>query len=171
MTEPVKVKVRPGHSLRFPAMCVHCSRPATERMCLRHSSDGATRLIDVPLCGECHRELRRQSHLEERLQKVGRISSGAAALVAITVLLMVLPGWLPFLLRLSLALLGGALAAAAVQTFFRRGREAAARPEKRAILRSAAMVAFSWRTATFVFENDGFASRFAELNRTQLMEG
>jgi hypothetical protein len=46
----------------------------------------------------------------------------------------------------------------------------AAKPEKKAILASAQMVEFSWRAATFEFENEDFSDGFLELNQEKLME-
>jgi hypothetical protein len=164
----VKVKVRPGQSLRFPAICVNCSAPASHAMRLRRRVGRATRLIDVPLCAECWRQTVLLSAEEERLDRVGKLAS-AAAVVPAVLLFLLLGGILPLALSAALCLLLAGLSAAGVAALFRRRRAAAARPEKRLILDSAEMAAFSWRATTFAFRNPLFARRFAELNAPSLM--
>jgi hypothetical protein len=170
MSQRVKVKIRPGGSLRFPAICVNCSRPANEKLRLRKRIGRTTRLQDVPLCTECFQETRRLSGEEERLIRLGRLAGGLSAVVTATIALIVLAGVLPLPIALIPALVFGGLAAAGILALFRRRTADAARPEKRAIQASAAMADFSWRATTFDFENESFASRFSELNREALME-
>jgi hypothetical protein len=166
----VKVKIRPGHKLQFPGLCVHCARPATDWLPLRKRVGRQTRFIDVPLCGDCAAEVRRTSGDEERLQKIGRLTMGGAALLVLILMLILLPAGLPFILRLVVALALALSAAAGVRLVFQRPLAQAARPEKQAILASAEVVHFSWRATTFRFGNEQFAQRFVDLNETLLME-
>lgn len=170
MSQSVKVKIRPGRSLAFPNICVHCSRPASERMSLKKRRGRLTRLIDVPLCDQCAAELRRKSGEEERLGRLGRF---VAVLVAIVILLLgfvLLPGGTPLVLRLLIAVLLSVLAGLLVLAYFQQRSLASANPEKLAILASASLTHFSWRATTFHFENDDFARRFTSMNESRLME-
>lgn len=129
-----------------------------------------TRLIDVPLCDQCAAELRRQSGEEERFARLGRFVAVLAAFLILLLGFVLLPGGMPLLLRLFIAVLLCVLAGLLVLTYFRQRSLAAARPEKRTILASARLTHFSWRATTFQFDNDDFARRFVSLNESQLME-
>jgi len=170
MSQSVKVKVRPGRSLDFPPLCVNCSRPAGGQMPLKKRQGRLTRYIDVPLCDQCAAELRRKSGEEERLGRLGRFVAALAAIVLLVPGLVLLPGGMPFLLRLLVAILLASLAGLLVLAYFRQRSLAAAHPEKLAILASAGMTHFSWRATTFHFDNDDFARRFSSLNESRLME-
>jgi hypothetical protein len=170
MSQSVKVKIRPGSSLDFPAICVHCSLPASERMPLRKRRGRLTRLIDVPLCEQCAAELRRKSGEEERLDRIGRFVSALLTIVTVILAFALLPGGLPFLLRLFIALLVAAFAGLLALAYFRRRSLAAAHPEKLDILASARISHFTWRATTFYFDNDDFSRRFASMNNSRLME-
>jgi hypothetical protein len=170
MSQSVKVKVRPGGTLAFPAVCVHCSRPASERMFLKKRRGRLTRLIDVPLCVQCAAALHRQSGQEERLGRLGRFLAALAAILVLFLGLLLLPAGMPFLLRLLIAVTLSALAGLLLLAYFRRRSLAAASSDKLEILDSARLAHFSWRATTFQFENDDFARRFASLNEPRLME-
>ncbi|HET6445732.1 MAG TPA: hypothetical protein VFI27_14250 [candidate division Zixibacteria bacterium] len=166
----VKVKVRPGGRVRFPGFCVHCSQPAVEVMALSRRSGRRTRSIDVPLCANCFRELRLESGEEERLRRLGRAASVGVSLVVAILAFLLLNALLSFLIALLAAPPLGLIAGLGTRHYSRRKRLEAARPEKKAILASARMVEFSWRAATFEFENEDFSDRFLELNQEKLME-
>jgi hypothetical protein len=83
---------------------------------------------------------------------------------------VLLPPELAIDLRLLLAALLGLLLAAVVYSLFRRAAGNAARPEKKAILSAVRLASFTWRATTFEFANEAFAERFADLNRSRLME-
>lgn len=170
MSQSVKVKIRPGRDLVFPAICVHCSRPASEQMPLKKRRGRLTRLIDVPLCDQCASELRRKSGEEERLDRLGRFVAAVVAVVTLMLVFALLPGGMPLGLRLLVAFLLSLLAGILVLTYFRQRSAAAAHPEKRAILTSARMTHFSWRATTFLFDNDDFARHFASINESRLMD-
>jgi hypothetical protein len=170
MSQRVKVKVRPGGTVRFPAICVRCSRHASERIGVSKRSGRLTRLIDLPLCDACYRELNRLSGEEERLQRIGRVASIGAPLLALLLVFVLLPDALGPWLRLGAGFLLALVTFQLVRAFFRRSSRKAALPEKLAILESVSMIDFSWRATTFEFDNDLFAERFSELNENQLME-
>lgn len=166
----VKIKVRPGGRVRFPGFCVHCSQPAAEVMAINRRSGRRTRSIDVPLCANCFRELRLESGEEERLHRLGRVASVGVSMAVAVLALLLLNVLLPLLIALFIALALGLAAGLGTRHYFRRKRLEAARPEKKAILASSQMVEFSWRAATFEFENEDFSDRFMELNQEKLME-
>jgi hypothetical protein len=170
MSHTIKVKAQPGHALRFPEICVHCSRPASERMSIKKRRGGNTRLIDVPICSNCARELKLKSGEEERWQRLGLIATAGIGFIIFIAGILLLTGLLPLWLRLIIALLVASLAAAGVWELFKHKSLAEARPQKKAILQSARMVYFSWRATTFEFENETFASCFKKLNEPGLME-
>ena len=170
MSQSVKVKVRPGRAIRIPEICVHCSQPAGERMNITMRRGRITRLIDVPVCDDCSRELHLMSAEEERLQRFGWITAGVTGIALLVAGVFLLPGVLPIWLRFFVSLVLAALIAAGVWSIFKRKSLDAARPKKKAILNSARMVEFSWRATTFQFENDEFAEWFIELNEANLME-
>jgi hypothetical protein len=165
----VKVKVRPGQSIRFPGVCANCLEPAGEQMRLRKRLGRLTREIDVPLCAACSEIVQRRSGEEERLERLGRVAAGAAGLVVALLLFLLIPGGLPGL-RLVIAVGGGAAAGLAVLGFFTRRREAAVLPAKQVVLNAARVADFSWRATTFDFRSADFARRFRELNEARLME-
>jgi ABC-type multidrug transport system fused ATPase/permease subunit len=169
MSRAVRVKVRPGQPLRFPAQCVYCGAAAEPVLRLRRRIGRVTREVSVPLCADCQKEVQRLSFDEERWQKQGWLAAGLASIVLLFALLFWLPGLLPFGFRLLLALAAAVLAAVAVISEFRRRSLSRSRPEKQAILAAARLEEFSWRAMTFVFTDEAFARRFAELNEPQLM--
>lgn len=170
MSRSVKVKIRPGHALAFPANCVHCSRPATEKMLLKKRRGRLTRLIDVPICDQCAAELRRQSGEEERLERIGRFVGLLAAILTLILAFALSPDGMLFVLRIFIAAVLSALAGLLLLSYFRRRSMSAAHQEKLAILASARLTHFSWRAATFRFDNENFARRFASMNESRLME-
>jgi hypothetical protein len=170
MGQTVKIKLRPGQVARFPAVCIHCGQAAAAGMLLRRRIGRTTRLLEVPVCTVCKQELQQLSAEEERLQKVGRLATGTAAVLAAVLLLILLPSGLAGAFRLLVALLLALLPAAAVFTYFKRAAMAAARPAKKAVIESARMAHFSWRATTFEFTNDSFAQQFRQLNESLLMD-
>jgi hypothetical protein len=166
----IKVKVRPGGNVRFPGICAHCSQPATETMALTRRNGRRTRSIDVPLCAACFRELQRESGQEERLHRLGRVASVAVFLLVAILAFILFNRLLPLLAGLFVSLAIGTMVGLGVRLYFRRIRAEAARPEKKAVLASAELLEFSWRAATFEFENEEFSDRVEELNQEKLME-
>ena len=139
-------------------------------MRLRKRIGRVTRLMGVPLCAKCHREIQRQSGEEERLGRLGRVVAGGAFLLSSVIVLLLLPAiwalWLSLILALSVA----AITAYGLYLFFNNKRASAALPEKKAILSSASMIDFSWRATTFQFNSALFAEICRELNEPLLME-
>jgi hypothetical protein len=169
MGQLVKVKIRPGSSLQFPAICVNCSRVASERMQLRKRIGRLTRLIDVPLCQQCYREANRLSGDEERWLRFGRLGSFLAAILIFLPFTLLLAGTMPIWLNLLVSAVAAVLAAIGAWASFKKRAAANARPEKLDVLNSVRMDTFSWRATTFRFENANFADRFRDLNRSLLM--
>jgi hypothetical protein len=170
MGQIVKVKVRPGGTVQFPGFCAHCSQSATNIMTVTLRNGRRTRSIEVPLCTECYREVQKESGEEERLHRLGRAATGVIFFLVAVPALILLNRVFPIGVAALVSLTAGILAGLVVLTIFRRKRAAAANPEKRAILNSARMVEFSWRAATFEFENEAFSDRVIELNQEDLME-
>lgn len=169
MSQSVKVKVRPGGTVQFPGICVHCSRPAGERLLLKKRRGRLTRLIDVPLCDQCAAELGRQSGEEERIGRLGQFVTIVVGLLALILGYVLSPSGFPVVIRLAIASVLAVIAGRVVFAFFRRKSLAAAHPEKLAILDSAQMTHFSWRATTFRFDNEEFARQFTQLNELRLM--
>lgn len=164
MSRAVRVKVRPGQPLRFPAQCVSCGVPAEPGLCLRRRIGRVTREVDVPLCAACQKEVQRLSFDEERWQKQGWLAAGLGFILLLLGLLFLLPAGFPFVYRFLFALGAGGLAAMGIGALFRQRRLRHARPEKQAILAAAQLTDFSWRAMTLAFADETFARRFAELN-------
>lgn len=165
-----RVKIKPSDTLTFPNICVHCGQPGTHTLRLRKRMGRVTRLIDVPLCADCHRDVSRRSGEEERRQKLGWLLSGVAALLALALGLLLTPASLNFWARLLLALLIGVGVGTAVTVAYQPWIRRAALPAKQAVLAAAKIETFTWRTTTFAFENEQFATRFRRLNEARLME-
>lgn len=170
MSHPIKIKVRPHKIVRFPGICVNCAQPAAERMSLRKRLGRITRMVDVPLCSACRRELNRQSGDEERLGKIGRLAAGLVFVTAVSLVLLLTPAEIALLLRFLVALALGLMLGQLTLLLFQRARQKAALPEKQTIRRSARIVTFSWRATTFEFVNQTFAERFEAMNESLLME-
>jgi hypothetical protein len=166
----IKVKVRAGQSLPFPGVCVHCGQPGDQPLPLRRRIGRLTRLTSVPLCEQCAGEVRRRSAEEERLLKIGAASGALAFSLLLLLTFIFLPSALPIEARVLLALLVAGLVAVGLYTLFRRAAARSARPEKKAILNAVRLADFSWRATTFEFANEDVARRFADLNRSRLME-
>lgn len=166
----IKIKVRPKQPVRFPGICVNCAQPAAEKMSLHKRLGRITRMIDVPLCSDCRRELNRQSGDEERLGKIGRLAAGAAFALAVALVLLLTPGEVTLFLRLLVALALGVVLGQLTLLLFQRAQQKAALPEKQAIRQSARIVEFSWRATTFEFVNQTFAERFEAMNESLLMD-
>jgi hypothetical protein len=170
MTEQVKLQVRPGDTIRFPDACVACGAAATERLVVRKRRGRLTREIELPLCRDCHREVRRRSGEEERWQRMGWVVAGVALLFSFLLFFLLLFPQLPFMLRLLLALAPAAAIAGGVVAYFYRASREHARPEKKAILAAADLQDFSWRAATFSFGDPSFAAQVRSLNRETVMD-
>ena len=170
MNHQVKIKVRPNQPVYFPPLCVHCAQPAAARMGLRRRIGRLTRMVDVPLCQDCHVELRRRSADEERLQKIGWLVSGVLFLLAVAFALVFTPVEFGFGLRLLLAALAALGLAGFVYWLFWRASTRAELPSKQAIRQSAGIANFSWRATTFEFDNQTFAEQFRAMNEARLME-
>ncbi|MBE7534067.1 MAG: hypothetical protein HND44_24225 [Chloroflexi bacterium] len=166
----VKIKVRPKQSVQFPGICVHCGRPAPQAMTIRKRLGRVTRLIDVPVCPDCTAQLRRHSMEEERLNQLKYLVGGAAFLVTLFAVFIVLPPGLATAVRLLAGVAMGGVVTAVIFAIFRRQIRQVYLPEKKAILQSARIENFSWRATTFAFENEEFAQRFVALNESHLME-
>lgn len=166
----VKIKVRPKQTVQFPGICVHCAQPAAETLLVRKRVSRTTRLIDVPVCSDCAKQLQRKSMEEERFGQLKYVISALALLVTLFALYLVLPPSLPAVLRWLLALSGSLLITAVLYNFIQHKIKETYVPEKKAVLNAARIETFSWRATTFTFENDTFSQRFVELNEPSLME-
>lgn len=170
MGQLVKVEVQPGEAVRFPQQCVNCGREPADSMRLQKRRGRVTRQIDVPLCADCRQELQRLSGDEERWLRMGWFFGAVSFVLGLILLLLFLPAWLAFVLRLLLAIvIAGAVALTVTLTFRRRSAEKA-RPEKLAVINAARLADFSWRATTFEFEDEQYAGEFIELNKDKLLE-
>jgi hypothetical protein len=169
MSHTIKIEVRPYQTVRFPGICVHCGQPAAQTMTLRKRIGRVTRQVDVPLCTNCQREMNRQSGEEERLDKLGWLTAGGTAVLALAVVLLLTPAGMTLSLRLLTGVLLAVVLAEFIRQLFRRAQRQAMLPVKKAILQSANLTNFSWRAATFEFTNETFAERFEEMNQLLLM--
>ncbi len=170
MPYPVKIKVRPNHAIQFPALCVHCAQPGTEKLELRKRIGRVTRWVDVPLCAQCAQIVQKRSGDEERWQKIGWLVTAVITLLLLAIGLLLTPAGLSFGIRLLLVLVVAGLAGWVVLRLFHRVVDQAARPEKKAVLTSATIQTFSWRATTFTFTNETFVERLKYLNHHLLME-
>lgn len=102
--------------------------------------------------------------------RLGRFVAVLAGLLTAAVAYLLLPGGMPTILRLIMAIALAFVVARTIFSFFRKRSLAAAHPEKLAILDSAQMTKFSWRATTFQFANDDFARQFSLLNQSRLMD-
>lgn len=166
----VKIKVRPKEIVEFPGICVHCGQPAPHTMTIRKRLSRVTRLIDVPVCPDCTAQLHRRSMEEERLNQLKYVVSGAAFLVTLFAVFVILPPGLTTAVRLLAGVMVGGVVTAVIFAIFRRQIHQVYLPEKKAVLQSARIKNFSWRATTFAFENEEFAQRFVALNESLLME-
>ncbi|MCL4262617.1 MAG: hypothetical protein KJ069_05360 [Anaerolineae bacterium] len=167
----VKIKVRPKEIVQFPGICVHCGQPAPHAMTIRKRLSRVTRLIDVPVCPDCTAQLRRRSMEEERLHQLKYLVGGAAFLVTLFAVFIILPPGLATAVRLLAAVVVGGMVTAVIFAIFRRQiSQTYLLPEKKAILHAARIENFSWRATTFAFENEEFKRRFVEMNESLLME-
>lgn len=168
MEQQITLRVRPGETVRFPALCVACGQPASERLALQKRRGQLTRRLDAPLCGECARRLARRSGDEERLLRLSWLAAGLVVVLLTTLVIVILPfeSWWPrLILGLATGLAGGAL----VRRLLVRRAEAAELPERRAVREAARIADFTWRDMTLVFSNERVAERVREMNPTLVM--
>ena len=168
--QQIRLKIQPDQTVRFPNICVNCTRLATERTTLRKREGHRTRQVDVPLCAACAAELNRLSGDEERLHKIVRLLAGVAFMSLVLIVLLVSPDTMLIWFRLLIAAALGAVAALVVYRLFQPLIARAARPQKQAILAAARLDGYSWRSTTFSFANDTFAQRFRALNQELILE-
>lgn len=169
MAERVQIQVQAGETVSFPAVCVNCAGPAEMGMLLKQKNGRTYREIEVPLCTQCAAVLKRQSGEEERLVKLRRLAAGFLGAASALLLLLIIPGEPPSWLRALLALLVGGLIAALAFTLFKPAIARAATAEKKAVLAAARLESFSWRSTTFVFNDQTFADRFKTMNKSSLI--
>lgn len=157
------LRVRPGQTVRFPAVCVACGQPAGERLTLQKRRGQLTRRVDVPLCAECARRLARRSGQEERLLRLSWLAAVATALLWVIVALVALPfdGWWP---RLLMGLIVGLAAGVLVRRALARRAMAAELPERRAVREAARIHDFTWRDMTLAFADGEMAERVRAMN-------
>ncbi len=170
MSHPVKIKVRPNQTIKFPGICSHCGEPGTHKMLLKKRIGRLTRLVEAPLCANCWRELNRQSGKGERLGKIGWLAAGSMAALSLVVVWTLMPSGMSLPLRLLVALALALVFAELVRQLFQRAQRRAMLPAQQAILQSASLTDFSWQATAFEFTNETFAERFKELNESLLME-
>lgn len=169
MDQPITLRVRPGETVRFPALCVACGQPARERLTLQKRRGQITRRVDAPLCAECARQLARRSGQEERFLRLSWPAAAIATLLLAVLIIVGLPldPWWPRLLTGAIVgLIGGAL----VRWAMARRAAAAELPEKRAVSQAAQIVDFSWRDMTLALTNAGIADRVREMNAAVLVK-
>ncbi len=163
MERQLTLRVRPGETVHFLAVCVACGQPAGERLTLQKRRGQLTRRVDVPLCAECARRLARRSGQEERLLRLSWPTAVATTLLSAILALAVLPvdsGWLRLLVGLLFGLAGGAF----VRWALVRLASAAELPERRAVREAARIEDFTWRDMTLVFADGEMAERVRVMN-------
>ena len=115
VAEQVILRVRPGEKVRFPGLCVHCGRPASDKIVLMRKSGQLTRRLDAPICAECARQLSRRSGKEERVLRMSWPAAiGAAVLLAGMIFLIL--SFDTLWLRMSIAALVGLAGGAVVRS-------------------------------------------------------
>ncbi len=139
-------------------------------MTVRKRKGRLTRTIEIPVCRECFKELKRESAEEEKMRTLGRLGAIVGGLLLFVTVILILPGGLATPWRILFAALFSAAFGRLISFYFDGRRRRGIRPEKAAIQSSASMLEFSWRAATFEFDNEVFAERFEELNEQNLME-
>lgn len=163
MEYQITLRVRPGETVRFPALCVACGQPSVERLTLQKRRGQITRRVDAPLCAECARRLARRSGQEEQLIRLGRLAGAGVALLLAAAAFLAFPieSWaLRLVIGLGIGLAGGAW----VFRVLARRAEAAELPERRAVREAAGIVDFNWREMTLAFVNRDIAERVREMN-------
>lgn len=163
MERQLTLRVRPGETVHFPAVCVACGQPAGERLTLQKRRGQLTRRIDAPLCAECARRLARRSGQEERLLRLSWPAAVAAFLLP-AILAPVILSFDPWWLRLGIGLIVGLAAGAFVRWALVRRAIAAELPERRAVREAARIDDFTWRDMTLVFADGEMAERVRTMN-------
>jgi hypothetical protein len=164
MSQQVTLRVRPGEKVRFPARCVVCERPATERQTLTKRRGQVLRRLDVPLCIDCARQWTRRSGEEERLRRAAQLGAAAVALLLFALAAVGLAGLSAWWLRLLVAAGIGLVGAWPVWQGLRRRAEAAALPETRAVREVARIADFTWRDLTLAFASEPIAAEVRAMN-------
>jgi succinate dehydrogenase/fumarate reductase cytochrome b subunit len=113
--------------------------------------------------------LQRKSAEEERFEKIGKFVAIGMLLFGTAVTLLLTPAQLSFMTRLMGSLFIGLLSGTAVYALFHHLSNRATLPQKKAILNTAHITSFSWRTTTFAFTNETFTERFKSINKSLLM--
>ena len=169
MSRQLTIKIGPNEKMRFPGLCTNCANPASESMELFKRDGRTRRSVDVPICAQCAGQLGKTSAAEERLQKQSWLFAAIAAMLLFFAALLLFSAAV-FWLRLLAAILLAIIAAVVVMRLFRSAIANAALPQKKAVIESAQLQAFTWRTATFKFDNETFIERFIDLNEPLILE-
>lgn len=163
MGQEITLPIRPGQTVRFPALCVACGRPATESMTVRRRQGQTLYRLDVPLCADCLRLSRRRSGREETLRRAGWLAAVVGAGLAFG-LVWLLGGSLGTWGRVIAALIAAVVAGGLAWWGFRRTAQGAELPEARAVRDSAQISSFTWRDVTLMLADAGLADRVAAMN-------
>lgn len=167
MSQTITLDARHDQTIRFPGECACCGHAAAARMQARKRIGGTTQSIDVPICDDCAKTLRRRSAAEERHRSQAGLTA-AMTFVVIVLLATFLP--LDWLWKLLLGAVIGAAAAGLVLRSFSKGAEAKMLPEKLAVLSSVRLIDFTWRDLTLEVARDEYADRLRELNSDLVAE-
>lgn len=167
MDQQVVLRVRPGETVRFPALCVACGQPAREHIPLQKRRGQVTRRVEAPLCAECARQLARRSGQEERLLRLSWPAAiiTAGLLAGLVFVLLPLASWpLKLVVAAAIALAAGGF----VRWALARRAAQAELPEKRAVIEAAQIVDYTWRDMTLSFVRADIAGQVRELNADAL---
>lgn len=171
MSKLVTVKARPGDPIRFPNLCVNCAAEAQQIMEIERRAGRLTRLVEVPLCQACYRQLHLRSAREEQLQRLGRVLLFLFFAIALAAILLVTPASLGFALRAALAIALALLPTAVGYYFLQRALRQARLPQKVDVLSAVTIQEFTPQAVTFAFDNEDVAGQFLELNEPAPAEG
>lgn len=165
------VQIR-GDRAVFPGdACVHCLRPATDKVELVRVKGSTVRKVSVPFCDECIATRQHRSWSEVQFGRIATLLSFLLAwLASVWAYATVLPGntadalgvWVwGFLLAILVIEIVFGVLYLVVRPWSRRFRSL----ETKAVLAAVTIRDFDWETTTPDFASEEYAERFALVNQ------
>jgi len=151
----------------FPGnACVHCMRPATQRIEIVKVRGYVVRKVDVPFCEDCIALRRAKSPRQVQFE---RLATGNSLLLALAA-----GAWIYTLVRdrgwvwgVLLAVLSALIVFGGMYMLVQPWSSGFRSPETKRVLWAATIRDFDWHTTTLEFGNEEYAERFAQVNRKE----
>ncbi len=152
---------------------MHCLRPSAGTVAVFRVKRSTVRKVSVPFCEECLALREHKSHAQIQVERIATVVSfllswAAGIWTYLSVLdWPVLEGERSWVWAVLLGALSVAMAFGTLYLVVRPLSRAFRSPETKAVLASVRIRSFDWETTTLEFADEGYAERFARVNRVE----